>query len=133
MDFVKEPIGKGFDVFACLGADGNHLRFGIAHVDILLAFLEIEIKVRHDIYLVDNHRIANAEHQGIFEGFVVPFGHREDHGVLDSACIKLSRTNEIADILQDNEVVLIFQAIDSRVFSSTTIRKHQFFSVQPSL
>ncbi len=73
--FIQEPPGKFLHPLAGLGANGDDGGFGIAHMHILLTLRKIEIEVWHHVGFIDEHKVADREHKGIFEWLVVPFRH----------------------------------------------------------
>ena len=110
-----QPIGHRFHTFACFGADGEDDGFGIAHMDVLPALFKIEIKVGCYIDLIDQHHIADLEHERILQGFVMAFRNGEDRHVFDRTGVKFSGAHQIAHILQNHQIRIIalqtFQAL----------------------
>ena len=94
------------DSVAGFGRDRDDLGFGVAQMDVPFTAFDVEIKVGHHVHLVDDDEVADGEHEGVLEGFVVAFGHGEDHRVTGRAGVELGRANEVADILKDDEVRL---------------------------
>lgn len=107
MDIGEEVVGKGGDAFACGGADGEDAGIGVAHKDILAAFVHIEIEIGEDVCFVNYHDVADLEHEGVFQRFVVAFGDRENHCVTAGASVELGRTDEIAYVFKNGKVYLL--------------------------
>ena len=68
----------------------------------------IEIADRgHQIKLGDGHQIGGTEHDRIFLGFVVPFRDGEQHDIAVLTQIEGGRANEVADVLNEQDVDLM--------------------------
>ena len=94
----------GFRAFAGFGTDGEDFCIGITHTDVLGTFFEVKVKIGSYVNLIDQHGVANLEHQRIFQRFVMSLRHREDRHVLDCAGVELGRTNQIAYVLQNDQI-----------------------------
>ncbi len=66
--------------------------------------VQIEIKIRQDVDLIDDHRAAGLEDERVFERLVVPLRDGEDHQVQMRAGVKFRRTDKIANVLQNDQV-----------------------------
>ena len=77
----QQPGGKFIHAFPGFGRYRDDACLGIPHMDILLALLKVKVEVRLNIHLVHHHYVADGEHQGVLERFVVAFRNGEDHGV----------------------------------------------------
>src|SRR6185369_14219957 len=71
---------------------------------ILGKFLERNTGVGNKIYLVENDGISLVKHQRIFLRFFCTFGRAVNHDLQILAEIKLSWANEIADVLDKQNV-----------------------------
>ena len=76
-------------------------------MDVFFAAFDVEIEVGDHVHLVDDDEVADGEHEGVFEGFVVAFGHGENHGVAGCAGVELGGTDQVADVFEDNEIDLV--------------------------
>ena len=92
---------------AGFGGDGDDLGFGIAQVDVSFGAFEVEVEVGHHVHLVDNDEVADSEHERVLKGFVVAFGHGEDHGVAGRAGVELGGADEVSDVFEDDEIDFI--------------------------
>ena len=82
--------------------DRTHVGIDVAQVGV--EQIEIEVEVGQEVDLVDDHDVGRAEHDRVLEGLLFAFGDREDHcpGVL--ADIELGRADQVADVLDHDEV-----------------------------
>ena len=62
---------------------------------------DIEIDMRQQIGLVQQHQVGSGKHARIFQGLVFPFGHRQHHDFMRLAKIEGGGADEIADILDE--------------------------------
>ena len=69
--------------------------------------VEIEIQVRQQVDLVDQHELAGPEHQRVLQRLVLALGHRAHHHARILADAKLGRAHEVADVLDDQQVDLV--------------------------
>ena len=89
-----------------LSTDGKDLGVWIEAEDSLFCLIEIEVKIIQSVHFVDQHQVADAEHQRVFERFVVAFGNTEDHDVPVGAGVEFGRADKVADILENEKVGL---------------------------
>ena len=75
---------------------------------VLFTKFKIKVKVRHDIDLVNQNQVTDAEHQRILQRLVVTFGDGQNHAVFAGSCVELRRTNQVSDIFQ-NRKIHVFQ------------------------
>ena len=66
--------------------------------------LEVEVEVRQQVDLVDQHQLAGAEHQRVLERLVLALGDRGDHDPRVLADVELGRADEVADVLDHQQV-----------------------------
>lgn len=66
--------------------------------------VQIKIKIRKHIRLVDDHCAAALKDERVFERLVVALGNRKNHQIQMCAGVKFRRTDKIADILQNDEI-----------------------------
>ena len=91
-----------------LAAPGRHLQHGDVGIDrprMLNAVAHIEVDMRQKVNLGQNHRAGGSKGVRIFERLVVALRHREDRHLLSLAEIEARGTNEIADILDEQDRV----------------------------
>ncbi len=69
--------------------------------------VEVEVEVRQQVDLVDHHQLAGAEHQRVLERLVLALGDRGDHDPRVLADPELGRADEVADVLDDQQVDLV--------------------------
>ena len=69
--------------------------------------LEVEVQVREQVDLVDQHQLAGAEHQRVLERLVLALGDRGDHHPRVLADPELGRADEVADVLDHEQVDLV--------------------------
>jgi hypothetical protein len=67
---------------------------------------EIELEVRQEVDLVDQDQLAGAEHERVLERLVLALGHRADHHPSVLADPELGRADEVADVLDHQQVDL---------------------------
>src|SRR5262245_24072221 len=77
--------------------------------------LDIEIKMRQEVNLRQDHCARGGKRVRIFERLVVAFGHREDRDLLRLAEIEPRRADKIADILNEEDRVWLGRQIVERV------------------
>ena len=66
--------------------------------------VEVEVEVREQVDLVDQHELAGAEHQRVLERLVLALGDRGDHHPRVLADAELGRADEVADVLDHEQV-----------------------------
>ena len=76
-------------------------------VEVRKVALEIEVEVRKEIDLVDDDELAGSKHQRVLERLVLALGDRGDHHAVVLADLELRRTDEVADVLDHEEVELV--------------------------
>ena len=64
---------------------------------------DVEIEMRQQVGLVEQHEIGGDEHVGIFERLVLAFGHRQHHHLVRLAEVESRRADQIADILDEQQ------------------------------
>ena len=74
---------------------------------VFLTLGHIKGQVRQQIHLVQQHQPGVVEHLGVFERLVLPFGHGEHHHLVGLAKIKGSRADQVADVLDKQDIQLI--------------------------
>ena len=70
----------------------------------LNALVHVEVEVWKRVHLSQNKSVRLLEHQWVLQWLVVALWDREDHHLQTRAGIKLSRADQVADILQENQV-----------------------------
>ena len=79
---------------ACPGQRGNTRRVSKAG----------PVPTRRQIGLVDQDKLDRAKHERVFQRLVLAFGHGKDHDPDVLPDLELRRTDEIADILDDEQI-----------------------------
>ena len=75
-------------------------------VDVGEESVEVDIDMRQQVDLVDDHQLTRAEHQRIFECLVFAFSDGRDHHPMIFADAKLGGTDEIADVFDHEQIEL---------------------------
>jgi hypothetical protein len=65
---------------------------------------QIDIQVRQEVHFIDQHQLRRPEHERVFEGLVLPFGHRGDHHAAVLADLELGGADQVAHVLDDEHV-----------------------------
>ena len=66
--------------------------------------VDVEVEVRQQVDLVDQDELAGAEHQRVLQRLVLALGDRADHDPRVLADAELRRADEVADVLDDQQV-----------------------------
>jgi hypothetical protein len=61
------------------------------------------IQVREQVDLVQQGRIAQPKHGGVFHRFVLAFGHAQDHHPDVLADVELRRAHQVAHVFDDQQ------------------------------
>ena len=69
--------------------------------------LHREVDVLEQVDLVDDDQLAGAEHERVLAGLVVALGDRGDHDPRVLADVELGGADEVADVLDDQQVDLV--------------------------
>ena len=69
--------------------------------------LEVEVEMRQQVELVHEHELARAEHERVLERLVLALGHGRDHYAPVLADAELRRADEVADVLDQEQVDLV--------------------------
>jgi len=92
-------------VLKVLGDEDDDARAYAA--SILLAFLDIEISVRQQVDLVEQHDGRVMEHLGVLERFVFPFGDGKNDDLVVFSQVEGGRADQIADIFDQQYVKIV--------------------------
>ena len=95
------------DALARAGAELDRLDAGMDRVEVVQVALHVEVHVREQVELVDHDQLAGAEHQRVLERLVLALGDRGDHDPHVLADPELGRADEVADVLDDQQVDLL--------------------------
>ena len=104
VDLLANPIGELVHALARLGRYLDELAGGVALPQVAHKGVEVKVKVRQNINLVEKDDVGLLEHEGILEGLVVALGNREDDGILGGAGVKLGGAHEVANVLKEYQV-----------------------------
>ena len=74
----------------------------------ILSQFNAEIEHGKSIQFGEGEEIAHTEHQRILQRLVVPFRNGEKNELKSGARIEFGRANEIANILQENDIEAFF-------------------------
>ena len=66
---------------------------------VIEAGLHVEVYMREQVRLIEQHQLCRAEHVRVFQRFVLSFSHGQDHDFGCLAKIEQRRAYEIADVL----------------------------------
>ena len=100
-------VAPRVDALAGARADEHALDVGVHRVEVVQEALEVEVEVRQQVDLVDQHELAGAEHQRVLQRLVLALGDRGDHHARVLADAELGRADEVADVLDDQQVDLV--------------------------
>ena len=103
----RQPRPPRVDPLAGARADEHPLDVGVHGVEVVQEALEIDLQVRHEVELVDQHEVARAEHQRVLQRLVLALGDRGDHHARVLADVELRRAHEVADVLDDEQVDVV--------------------------
>ena len=81
-DLLANPIGELVHALARLGRYLDELAGVVALPQVAHKGVEVKVKVRQNINLVEKDDVGLLEHEGVLEGLVVALGNREDDRVL---------------------------------------------------
>ena len=84
-----------------VGHVGMHL------VDPVQQQVEVDVEVRQQVDLVHDHEVAGAEHERVLERLVLALRDRRDHHARVLADAELGRADEVADVLDHEQVDLV--------------------------
>ncbi len=104
----QQPVAPRLDSLA--GPRAQHdpsRRRDAPDVDVVEQPVEVEVEVRQQVDLVDEHELAGAEHQRVLERLVLALGHRAHHHARVLADPELGRADEVADVLDDQQIDLV--------------------------
>ena len=104
IDLRTDPGRERVDALAGFGGDREDLHAGVALPRELRDLVQVKIKIRKHVRLVDDHCAAALEDERVFERLVVSLGDGQDHQIQMRAGVKFCRTDKIADILQNDEI-----------------------------
>ena len=83
----------------------SHAR--VHRVEVVEEPVEVEVEVRQQVDLVDQHQLAGAEHQRVLERLLLALGDRGDHDPRVLADPELGRADEVADVLDHQQVDVV--------------------------
>ena len=90
---------------------------------------DVEVDVRQQVDLVQDHELAGAEHQRVLERLVLALGDRRDHHARVLADPELGRAHEVADVLDHEQVDLIQR--DRRQRGAHHVRVQMALAAEP--
>ena len=88
---------------------------GLIGARMLDAASDIEIEMRQEIDLGQHHHARRGKGVRIFERLVVSLGHRQDRHFPRLAEIEAGRTNQVADILDEQDGIALERQAIKRV------------------
>ena len=83
-------------------------------VEVVEELVQVEVEMREQVDLVDQHELAGPEHQRVLRRLLLALGDRGDHdpGVLADS--ELRGTDEVADVLDHEEVDVVERQVGER-------------------
>ena len=104
---VDQPIDPAHHAFAGPGRDLQHGDVRIDRPRMLDAAADIEVEMRQEIDLGQDHHARGGKGVRIFQRLVVSLGHREDRDFVRLAEIEAGRANQVADILDEQDRIAL--------------------------
>ena len=101
-----QPLYPCLQTFARAAGEWESGDVGVEDLHALCEVIHAEIDVGQQVDLVDDERIHAAIGAGIFIGLVVAFGHRCNEDSLMRAEFEVRRADEIANILNNEQIEL---------------------------
>src|ERR687898_91680 len=89
------------------GAREYALDARVHRVQVAEELLQVEVQVPQEVHLVHQHQVGRTEHQGVLEGFLLALGDRVDHHTRVLPDPELGRTNQVPDVLYDEDVYVV--------------------------
>ena len=87
-----------------------------------MKIIHAEIDIGRKVDLVDNEHIQTAINVGVFVGLVVAFGHGSDKDVGVRAKLESGRADEVADVLDDDQIQILERQLCQRHFDHVGIQ-----------
>ena len=87
---------------------------GMHRLEVVEELVEVEVEVRKQVDLVDQHELAGAEHERVLERLLLALCDSRDHdaGVLPH--LELGRADEVAHVLDHEQVDLAQRQLRQR-------------------
>ena len=80
---------------------------GVDGAEVAEKLLEVEVQVREEVGLVDEHEAGRAEHRGVLEGLLLAFDYRVGHHPNVLTDPELRRADQVPDVLYDENVDVV--------------------------
>ena len=103
----KQPRAPGVDAFTGTSARRDDGCLGVDRAEIGEEQIEVEVEVWEQVDLVDHHHIDRPKHHRILERLLLAFGDGVHHRPRVLADVKLGRADQVADVLDDQQVELV--------------------------
>ena len=104
---LEQPVAPVGDALAGAGAHEQEPRRRVHVAEVGHETVEVEVEVREEIDLVDDDHVARPEHHRVLERLLLALGDRRDHRPRVLADVELGRTDEVAHVLDDEQVELV--------------------------
>lgn len=111
-----QPGEPGLHSRAGLAGDREDNNIGVQPGDRFLEVLDVIIKVRLEVDFIEHYHIAIGEHGRVFIRFIVALGHTGNHDALVFSQDKSIRANQVADVLDEQQVGLFQRQTVQGVF-----------------
>jgi len=98
---LPHPVQPRFQTITGSGRQLQNLQVGIHPPRIVQALFHIEIHMRQQVGLVQQHQPGGGEHVGVLQWFVLTFCDGQHHHFMRLAEIKIRWADQIADILDE--------------------------------
>ena len=98
-----DPGEPGRHSLAGARRDGEDLQAGIDPQRIRHAGGDVELEMRQQVALVQQHEVGGGEHVGILQRLVLAFGDRQHHHLVRLAEVEGGRADQVADILDEQQ------------------------------
>ena len=103
---VAQEIQPFAHALAARGGNADDANFRIDPAGVADGRVHIEIEVRQQVDLVQQHEARGAEHVGVFDRFVFALGHGQNRHLVRFPQIKGRRADQIADVFDQQQRIL---------------------------
>ncbi len=123
------PVQPRRHPLAAAGRQAQDLQVGVHPPRVIHTAVHIKIHVRQQVDLVQQHQAGCGEHIGIFQRFVLAFGHRQDNHLGRFAEVEIGRTNQIADVFDEQNATFRQERLIQRVADAVGVEVATFAGV----
>jgi len=100
---VVQPVQPGVHALACGGRELEDLDGGVHTSGQLDAARDVELHVRQQVGLVEDHQLRGREHVGVLQRLVLALGHRQDRNLGGFAQVPHGGADQVADVLDEQQ------------------------------